>query len=166
MLILPVCLLVACGQDVGAPDAADREPLPSAGPTDARPATRVAPGGATMATGPLLRVADRGGHLVDASGMALYYLVPKAAGAGCDAACQDVWPPVLSDAVPPAVAAGLQQALVGTVAAGDGQQVTYDGQPLYRYGGDQGVGTTSGDGVEDAWGTWHLMPAGGRDGSR
>lgn len=164
MLFLVASVLAACGQDVAAPDSGDREMAepatqPATAPVATPPPSAMDPGRPNAAaTGPLLDKAAAGGHLVDAAGLALYYLEANTDGGKCDDACQDVWPPVLTEAAPPAVAAGLDQSLVSTVAtaAGGVQHVTYDGHPLYRYAGDRGVGDTSGDGVEDAWGNWHL----------
>lgn len=172
MLLLMASVLVACGQDVAAPDGGDPDMTEPA----AQPATAPVPNASPSAmdpgllddaaTGPLLDRAAAGGHLVDAAGLALYYLEANTDGGKCDDACQDVWPPVLTEAAPPAVAAGLDQSLVSTVATATGgvQHVTYDGHPLYRYAGDRGVGDTSGDGVDDAWGNWHLakLPASGQ----
>ncbi|WP_368563846.1 hypothetical protein [Pseudoxanthomonas sp. UTMC 1351] len=52
---------------------------------------------------------------------------------------------------------------VGVVAlktsplSGGRHHLSYNGHPLYRYAGDRGAGRTTGHGVEDKWGNWHLM---------
>lgn len=102
-------------------------------------------------------------HLVDGAGSSVYVLEGNTDGARCDAACEEAWPPVLTDDARPTGAAGVEQGRIGTLDRGDRTHVTYGGQPLYRYAGDGGANRTAGDGVQDQWGTWSLV---GLDGSR
>jgi len=101
------------------------------------------------------------GHLADASGAALYFLEGNRDGRRCDDACEQVWPPVTSDVPNPSAGPGVDASAVGTVQGGDGRNhVTYGGEPLYRYAGDRGARTTTGDDVEDEWGRWRLVTLG------
>ena len=100
-------------------------------------------------------------HLVDASGASLYYLEGNADGSKCDQACEDVWPPVLGQGQLQAgngkvggKATGAGG--VGSLERADADHVTWRGQPLYRYAGDQGAQGLAGDGVTDEWGRWEL----------
>ena len=62
----------------------------------------------------------------------------------------------------PTVGGGANASLVGTTARADGKpQVTYNGQPLYLYEGDEKPGDTNGQGLTTfgaLW--WVLSPAG------
>jgi predicted lipoprotein with Yx(FWY)xxD motif len=78
------------------------------------------------------------GHLVDASGFALYVTA-----SACTGSCLTVWPPDQASAAPPATG-GLTQSLIGLK---DGQ-VTYKSQPLYYFESDTSSGLASGNGVE------------------
>lgn len=84
------------------------------------------------------------------------------AAARCDAECEDAWPPVLTEAAVNGQTPGLQPGLLSSQPRPDGAaHVVYAGHPLYRYAGDQGAGSTAGDGVRDRWGTWHLLSSAG-----
>lgn len=98
------------------------------------------------------------GHLADASGAALYYLEGNQDGSQCDDACEQVWPPVTSDQAQPSSGPGVDGSAVATLRGRDGRHhVTYEGRPLYRYVGDRGARTTTGDDVQDEWGHWKLV---------
>lgn len=159
-------LLITCGVLLslslsGCQDGAEQ--------TTAGPATADRPGStvATQATTPAAMDAAvqltlvRGGpgpHLADGAGSALYSLEGDTAGQGCVDVCLEAWPPVLVSEAQPTAAAGLQPNLVSTVQRPDGtRQVTYGNMPLYRYAGDTGLGRTTGHGVKDRWGQWHLV---------
>lgn len=162
---LLLAMLAACGQDVTPPDppatddgnatAQPSAPAPAAGPT----ASGTSPGAQPM----LLREGDPG-HLADGSGAALYYLEGNHDGSRCDTACEQVWPPVKSEDANPVAAPGVNQSAVATVQGqgAGGNHVTYHGHPLYRYAGDRGARTTTGDDVEDQWGRWRLMGVDGQ----
>ncbi|TWG91159.1 putative lipoprotein with Yx(FWY)xxD motif [Luteimonas sp. J16] len=152
---LALALLAGCGYDATPPD---RAPEPgAAGPSPATPAeSNPAPGAQ-----PLLVREGTPGHLADASGAALYYLEGNADGSRCDAACEQVWPPVTSDTPNPVADASVDAADIGTLpGAGGRNHVTWRGHPLYRYAGDRGARTTTGDDVEDQWGRWRLATPG------
>jgi len=96
-------------------------------------------------------------HLVDGAGSAVYVLEGNMDGSRCDAACEEVWPPVLAHESLPTAGQGVEQARIGTLDRNGRSYVTYGGQPLYRYAGDAGAERTAGDGVVDQWGTWSLV---------
>lgn len=124
---------------------------------DSQPAATQAPEGSGAA--PLLQVsAGSPSYLTDAAGASVYYLHDNRDGRRCDADCEHAWPPLLSSggSVPPV--SGVNPGLLGSLQRGDGShQVTYAGQPLYRYAGDNGAGRTSGHNVRDKWGHWQLI---------
>ena len=148
VLVACALALAACRPTQSTADtvsqAGDNPPSPSA--TDATSTARDAP--------PPLAFSN--GRLTDASGRSVYVLAGNTDGGKCDAACENAWPPVLIDAAVGNVA-GIQAGLLGTRTRADGSlQATYDSQPLYRYAGDGSADSTSGDGVRDQWGEWHL----------
>jgi predicted lipoprotein with Yx(FWY)xxD motif len=87
----------------------------------------------------------------------------NAIGQACDTF---LWPALLTDGAPIA-GPGVNPKLLGTVTRTDlpglpaVQQVTYAGQPLYRFFLDEGVGETDGadlfDPVTSPTGTWYLV---------
>ena len=100
--------------------------------------------------------------LVDSSGRTIY-LFEKDSGtrSACSGACASAWPPVRANGKP-TVGGGADASLVATTARADGNpQVTYNGQPLYLYQGDEKPGDTNGQGLTGfgaPW--WALSPAG------
>jgi predicted lipoprotein with Yx(FWY)xxD motif len=100
--------------------------------------------------------------LVDSSGRTIY-LFKKDSGtrSACSGPCASAWPPVRASGKP-TVGPGANASLVGTTARSDGRpQVTYNGQPLYLYEGDEKPGDTNGQGLTGfgaPW--WVLSPAG------
>lgn len=145
------------GTQVAAPRMADAPP----------PRQQTTPTGpATPSRGAVLQLAQHaesgGTYLTDSAGNALYAIEGETQGEKCTGACLEAWPPLLVGDVQPSAGAGAQASLVATVPRDDGtSQVTYDGQPLYRYAADTGAGRTAGQGVEDQWGQWHLVTADG-----
>ena len=166
-------LLTAC--EKRAPDGGESTPPPPEDATEATTATGATPGAATpspagggQSTGqerPLLTIAgdDAGtGYLTDAAGQALYVLEDNAGGQRCDAACEEAWPPVLTEEARPLADPRIGAGGAGALPRQDGgQHVTYRGQPLYRYAADRGAGRTAGDGVEDQWGRWSVVEVDG-----
>ena len=97
-----------------------------------------------------------GSHLVDGSGLSLYYFakdVPaggaQAAASNCNAGCLAIWPIFGADTV---VAQGIDATDVGQITRSDGRkQATYKGFPLYYYAGDTAAGDTRGEGLNGLW---------------
>lgn len=79
----------------------------------------------------------------------------------CSGACAGAWPPVLAHGKVTA-SNGAKPSDLGTIARpGGGQQVTYDGHPLYFFAGDSGAGQTNGQGSDSFGAKWWLVaPAG------
>lgn len=151
--------LAGCGYDATPPsggedDIADAPRAPVEAQAPASDPSRVdsAPGMEAM----LVREGGEPGYLADAAGMALYFV--DESGAECDEACEQVWPPVVSAQPMPVAGPGVRQPAVASVTLeSGGNHVTYRGHRLYRYAGDRGARTVTGDGVRDRWGHWRLM---------
>ena len=84
-------------------------------------------------------------------GLTLYYFTPDTAtSVACTGGCAAVWPPLISSAGTPSS----DPALPGTltiVSAGNGNQVAYNGHPLYTYSKDAGAGDANGQGIGGKW---------------
>ena len=97
-------------------------------------------------------VSSSGSVLTDDRGMTLYrYTADQGGVSSCYGGCAAAWPPVLVDSVPSVADPGLAAAL-GTASRTDGgQQLTYQGSPLYYYVGDSAPGQATGDGSDGVW---------------
>jgi predicted lipoprotein with Yx(FWY)xxD motif len=111
----------------------------------------------------IISVADNpklGEILVDSKGNTLYYFLKDKNGkSACYGACASVWPPVTGAAKGEN---GAQASKLGTTKRSDGgEQVTYNGFPLYTYVGDKKPGDTNGNDFEQFGAEWYaLTPAG------
>jgi predicted lipoprotein with Yx(FWY)xxD motif len=100
--------------------------------------------------------------LFDLSGHALYrFDGDKGSVPSCYGACAKRWIPALTEGKVRAV--DVPRKLVGTTKREDGTvQLTYDGHPLYTYGGD-GQGETNGNGVKAFGARWYALRRSGED---
>ncbi len=94
------------------------------------------------------------GILTDSAGNTLYVFdndSPRVSS--CTGSCMDVWPPflLLND---PTSGEGVEGTLAVITRDDGGQQVSYDGQPLYYYLNDEAPGERNGDNVG---GVWHIV---------
>ncbi len=102
------------------------------------------------------RLSDRQGLiLVNGEGLALYLYRKDTqngeASACTDAECTSDWIPLTTEGAPVAGAGAIQK-LLGTITRGDGTaQVTYNGWPLYLFGGDHEADSTNGQGMDHEW---------------
>lgn len=98
--------------------------------------------------------------LVDGDGRTLYVFDRDEQGqSACYDDCAANWPPLTVDGDDPEVGGDADSTLVGTTERDDGStQVTYDGQPLYHFSGDQAPGDVNGQGVGGVW--WVVGPDG------
>ena len=114
------------------------------------------------ASGSAATIGVTGGHLVDGLGRTLYlFEADTDSTSTCADACAGAWPPLTTSGDP--IAAGAAKAaLLGTTERDDGStQVTYDGHPLYRYGGDSSPGDMNGAGSDAFGAEWYpVMPSG------
>jgi predicted lipoprotein with Yx(FWY)xxD motif len=88
--------------------------------------------------------------LADTKGMTLYYFTPDSATATtCTGSCAQLWPP-LTATNDNLTGTGLAGALT-TVDGANGNQVAYNGHPLYHYSGDTSQSDTKGEGLFGKW---------------
>ena len=157
--LLALLAASGCARQQAAPANDSVAPSASNVPDAGAPATPAASTDGADGSNPLV-VATAGAasaYVADRSGAALYMVEGDRDGSGCSAECTQTWPPVRVEGATPSDSPGLQAGMVGVVQRADGgTQVTYNGHPLYRYGGDAGAGT-AGHGVSDKWGHWSLV---------
>ena len=95
-----------------------------------------------------------GSILVNSSGFTLYHLVPEQNGhVLCTGMCTQLWGPLLlpSGVTAPTAAPGITGTLGVTTRPEGGQQVTYNGWPLYTFARDQKAGDTNGEAFFKVW---------------
>ncbi len=102
--------------------------------------------------------------LVDSSGQALYTNNRDSGKTvACTSECAGIWMPLTASSGEPTSSDGAVQAKLGVVATKDGNQVTFDGKPLYTFAQDS-PGQVTGDGVTDSFGgtsfTWTVASSG------
>ncbi len=102
--------------------------------------------------------------LVNGAGYSLYMFVPDQQRAvTCNVTCLASWPPMtISPGSRPQVGAGVNRALVSSVAFSPGYRVvTYNRWPLYTYEDDVNPGMDTGQGINLNGGYWYLMSPNG-----
>jgi predicted lipoprotein with Yx(FWY)xxD motif len=144
--------LAACGSSPSASTTSSSAPASTSVP-------------ATNTTGTLVgstTSAKYGTILVTASGKTLYMLTADSpTSSACANACATIWPPLATTAAPRA-GTGVKAALLGTLTRSDGsKQVTYNGHPLYTFGGDASAGQTNGERIASFGGTWYVVDTSG-----
>jgi predicted lipoprotein with Yx(FWY)xxD motif len=116
-------------------------------------------------------VGDAGSVLVDSSGQALYASDVEANGmVACTDGCESFWEPLTTNSGKPT---GSVPGKLGVIDRpdGGGQQVTFNGRPLYSFT-QEGPGEVTGDGFSDAFDgqqfTWNVVSvaAGGSQSSQ
>src|SRR5229473_8226471 len=92
--------------------------------------------------------------LTNAQGMTLYYrttdMPPTTV---CSGGCAGAWPPLVASGSSAPTSATSLPGKLSIVADANGNQVAYNGHPLYTFSGDTGAGQTTGEGVG---GVWHV----------
>lgn len=132
------------------------QPTPSASAT--------ASAGTQSAVSLKVQTGSQGSYLVDSLGKSLYVFAADSPNTStCTGACAAVWPPLIVAQGQTAQAqTGVNSSMIGSITRSDGtQQVTYNGQPLYRYSQDQIPGQTNGQGITSFGALWYLVQPNG-----
>lgn len=164
LLPLAAALTAACGATApsagGAYGTTAAASTSSASPSASATATASGKAsGAAMNTAKttlIVRKTGIGYVLATSAGMTVYWYSDDVRNSGqssCTAGCLTAWPAVTGT---PVAAAGVKLTnKLGTITRSGGVvQATYNGYPLYTYGGDMSPGQTSGNGVG---GVWHVI---------
>lgn len=108
----------------------------------------------TSSSGALLKlgIVEGVSVLTNARGYTLYLFVPDPPDKStCYGTCAAYWPPVTGT---PVAGTGVTGKLGTIRRSGGGNQVTYDGHPLYTYVGDSGPGQANGNNINLNGGLW------------
>ena len=160
-----VVLLAACGSTstAGSGGTTPTTSTAQSTPTTTSSGGRYGSGGTTPTTsssGNLLKTATAmvSGTsktiLTNAQGLTLYYRtsdVPP--GTVCSGGCAAAWPPLIASGSSTPTSASSLPGKLTVVADANGNQVEYNGHPLYTFSSDTGPGQTTGEGVG---GVWHV----------
>jgi len=107
----------------------------------------------------VLRTTTVGGTtvLTNSKGFTLYSFAPDTPTASkCYGSCAVLWPPVTGTA---AAGSGLPGRVATITRNGGGEQLTYNGHPLYTYAGDSAPGQANGNNLNLNGGLWLVVPA-------
>lgn len=157
-----ILTLAACseGNDATGATGSPSPPSPTAEPTDTPTVSPSESPTETPSSGRSTEIESEdsafGPILTDRRGNTLYAFLPDEQGPStCYDDCAANWPSLMArgelevsgnDEDP------TDAGLLGTAPRDDGgQQVTYNGWPLYSFAGDEGPGDTNGQGVGDVW---------------
>jgi predicted lipoprotein with Yx(FWY)xxD motif len=90
--------------------------------------------------------------LTDAQGKTLYYFTPDTATtSACTGSCAQNWPPLLATGSGTPTSATTLSGKLSTQTTANGNQVEYNGHPLYTFAADSAPGQTNGEGVLGKW---------------
>jgi predicted lipoprotein with Yx(FWY)xxD motif len=90
--------------------------------------------------------------LTNAQGRTLYYFKPDTATkSACTGACAGNWPPLVSTSSGSPTSANALTGTLSIVADANGQQVEFNGHPLYTFAHDTASGQTNGEGIGGNW---------------
>jgi predicted lipoprotein with Yx(FWY)xxD motif len=102
--------------------------------------------------------------LVDSNGMTVYdFHKDKGTTSSCYGACEEGWPPVLTEGEP-TVGNGASASKLGTTERKDGtMQVTYAGHPLYTFVEDKKPGEANGNDTSAFGAQWYALKGNGEE---
>lgn len=90
--------------------------------------------------------------LTDTRGLTLYYFMPDTATtAACTGTCAGIWPPLLFTGTGSPTSTSSLPGSLSAVSDANGNQVEYNGHPLYTYSKDTAPGQTNGEGLFGKW---------------
>jgi predicted lipoprotein with Yx(FWY)xxD motif len=142
-------LALCAGLALAAAACSSNDNSSGSGSGSAAPATTAAPKSGTVN----LASTKFGQVLADSQGKILYiFTKDKANTSNCTGQCITNWPALKGTGTPTA-GAGVDASKLGTIQRSDdgSTQVTYGGQPLYYFAGDQSAGQVNGQNVGGIW---------------
>lgn len=90
--------------------------------------------------------------LTNAQGLTLYYFKPDTATkSACTGTCAGNWPPLLFTGTGSPSSATTLPGTLSVISDANGQQVEYNGHPLYIFAKDTAPGQTNGEGIKGIW---------------
>lgn len=147
IVLLLAMLVAACGSSTG---SGGTTPTPAA-TTPAPVATTPAPTSTVMTATATVK-GQSTTILTNAQGMTLYYFKPDTpTTSACTGGCATAWPPLVFSGSGSPTSATTLPGMLTAVTTANGNQVEYNGHPLYTYSGDSAPGQTNGEGVGGKW---------------
>ena len=90
--------------------------------------------------------------LTDTHGMTLYYFtVDSATQSACSGGCAQMWPPLVFNGSGGPTSSTTLAGKLSVQMDANGNQVEYNGHPLYTFSGDTAPGQTNGEGLFGKW---------------
>jgi len=90
--------------------------------------------------------------LTNGQGLTLYYRTSDSPPSTvCSGGCASAWPPLLFTGSGTPTSASTLPGKLSVQATANGNQVEYNGHPLYTYSGDTGPGQANGEGLANVW---------------
>jgi predicted lipoprotein with Yx(FWY)xxD motif len=90
--------------------------------------------------------------LTNGQGLTLYYRTSDSPPSTvCSGGCASAWPPLLFTGSGTPTSASTLPGKLSVQATANGNQVEYNGHPLYNYSGDTGPGQANGEGLANVW---------------
>ena len=90
--------------------------------------------------------------LTNAQGMTLYYFTPDSATqSACSGACAQTWPPLAFTGSGGPTSSTTLAGKLSVQMDANGNQVEYNGHPLYTFSGDTAPAQTNGEGLFGKW---------------
>jgi predicted lipoprotein with Yx(FWY)xxD motif len=143
IVLLLALLVAACGSSTGSSTPTPTANTPTPTPTTAS---------ATVMTATATVKGQSATILTNATGMTLYYFKPDTATtSACTDGCATTWPPLLATGSGNPTSAATLPGTLTAVTTANGNQVEYNGHPLYTYSGDTAAGQTNGEGLFGKW---------------
>lgn len=147
IVLLLAMLVAACGSSTG---SGGSTPTPAA--TTPAPVATTPAATSTVMTATATVKGQSTTILTNAQGMTLYYFKPDTpTTSACSGGCAGAWPPLLFTGSGSPTATATLPGTLTAVTTANGNQVEYNGHPLYTYSGDSAPGQTNGEGVGGKW---------------
>lgn len=146
IVLLLAMLVAACGGSTGSGST----PTPAA--TTPAPVATTPAATSTVMTATATVNGKSTTILTNAQGMTLYYFKPDTpTTSACTGQCASAWPPLLFTGSGSPTSAATLPGMLTAVTTANGNQVEYNGHPLYTYSGDSAPGQTNGEGLNGKW---------------
>ncbi len=141
--LIAALFVVACGSSSSTGASSSGGTNPTTAPTSAT---------AVVKTASVTMQGKAETILTNAQGMTLYYFTPDTATkAACTGTCAGLWPPLLFTGTGSPASATTLPGSLSVVTDANGQQVEYNGHPLYTYSKDTAPVQTHGEGLFGKW---------------
>ncbi len=149
--------IVACGGNTttgGGPygSGSSNPPTTTTPPATTTPTTGGSGSSAVLQTATATVKGQSETVLTDTHGMTLYYFTADSATqSACSGGCAQMWPPLLFTGSGAPTSSTTLAGKLSVQMDANGNQVEYNGHPLYTFSGDTAPGQTNGEGLFGKW---------------